>query len=424
MIHTSFLQTSQSSGDKKKKKKLEHIFGIKLLLQFSVVFFFLLVFLLFYNLNEKRVIELQTQKIILEDLVHQYKTSQVGLENNIKIFKTDYINRARGVEFILSTMDFDSITKEDLIKITELIQVNRIHLVSDDGVIILTSDEDSLGLNLRTNEKALAFHGLIDGTSDEDEVVAINVESILEEDKRVYIGIKSELPGISMIQIDIPVSFYEQATEVFSIERIIQSIPTEYEEAMFAVDAYTGKLVAITKNNEQKLVFKEGETDEELLERLRSHIGQFRVSINDTKKHLTVIESGDYIFGMWTDISSTYKNAINDIQLTAWVLLGILSLIYWIVRILAKRYFFNEIDKINKIAEKILGGDMKVRFFEGESQEIMDLSQLLNRWLDSYAHKSDRMTNMIEKIDSKVAIFECLDTMGKVFFFFKYSKSA
>ena len=88
MIHTSFLQTSQSSGDKKKKKKLEHIFGIKLLLQFSVFFYFLLVFLLYYNLNEKRVIELQTQKIILEDLVHQYKTSQVGLENNIKIFKT------------------------------------------------------------------------------------------------------------------------------------------------------------------------------------------------------------------------------------------------------------------------------------------------------------------------------------------------
>ena len=416
MIHTSFSQTLQSIVGEKKKKKLEQIFGIKLLLQFSMIFIFLLVFLLFYNLNEKRVIKLETQKIILEELVHQYKRAQVGLENNIKIFKTDYINRAKAVEFILSTMDFESITRQELIRIAELIQVNRIHLVSDEGVIILTSSEESLGLNLRKNEKSSAFYELIDGTSDEDEVVAINIESILKKDKRVYIGIKSELPGISMIQIDIPVSSYEQATEAFSIEKIIESIPTEYEQALFAVDAYTGKLVAITKNNEQKLVFKEGETGEELLERLRSHTGQFRVHINNTRKHLTVMESGDYIFGIWTDTSSTYKHAVYDVQMTALVLLIILSLIYWIVKILAKRYFFNEIDKIHKTAEKILDGDMEVKFFEGKSQEIMHLSQLLNRWLDSYVHKSDRMTNMIEKIDSNVAIFECLYTIGKVFF--------
>ena len=416
MKDTSFSEASSSIRDEKKKKKLEQIFGIKLFIQFSVIFFFLLAFLLFYNLNEKRVIKLETQKIILEDLIHQYERAQIGLENNIELFKADYINRAEAVEFILNMMDFESITKEDLIRISQLIQVNRIHLVSDEGVIVLTSSEDSLGLNLRMNEKSSAFYGLIDGTSDKDEVIAINVESIIKQDKRIYIGIKSELPGISMIQIDIPISIYEQATEPFSIKKIIESIPTEYEQALFVVDAHTGKLAAITTNNEQRLVFKEGETGEELLERLRNHTGQFSVRINDTGKHLTVMESGDYIFGIWTDTSSTYVNAIYEARMMALGLLVILGMIYWVVRILAKKYFFNEIDKINETAEKILDGNMEVEFSEGKSQEIMHLSQVLNRWLDSYIHKSDRMTNMIEKINSSVAMFECIYVIGKVFF--------
>ena len=114
MRDTSFSQASPSIREQKEKKKLEQIFGIKLLMQFLIIFIFLLVFLLFYNLNEKRVIELQTQKIILEDLVRQYKRVQVGIENNIELFKSDYINRAKAVEFILNMMDFESITKEDL----------------------------------------------------------------------------------------------------------------------------------------------------------------------------------------------------------------------------------------------------------------------------------------------------------------------
>lgn len=416
MIHTGFSKASRRTCGEKKKKKLEQIFGIKLFMQFSIIFIFLLAFVLFYNLNEKRVVKLQTQKIILEELIHQYERAQIGLENNIELFKADYINRAEAVEFILNMMDFESITEEDLIRISQLIQVNRIHLVSDEGVIVLTSSKESLGLNLRTNEKSSAFYGLIDGTSDEDEVVAINVESIIQKDKRIYIGIKSKLPGISMIQIDIPISTYEQATETFSIKKIIESIPTEYEQALFVVDADTGELVAITTNNEQSLAFEEGETGEELLERLRNHKGQFKVRINDTGKHLTVIESGDYIFGIWTDTSSTYVNAIYEVQMMILVLLVILSIIYWVVRMLAKRYFFNEIDKMNETAEEILDGNMEVQFSEGKSQEIMHLSQLLNRWLDSYVYKSDRMTKMIERIDSNVAIFECLHMIDKVFF--------
>lgn len=416
MLRTIFTTTPLSTRASKKRMKLEQIFGTKLLIQFLIVFILLFLFISFYNLNEKRVIELRTQKMILEDLIHQYDAAQVGLNNNIELFEKDYLNRAWAVEFILNTMNSESITHDVLTQITKLMQVNTIHLVSDDGVIILSSDDNTLGLNLRTNEKSSAFWGLIDGTSVEDEVVLIGVDSILLDDKRVYIGIKSELPGISMIQLDIPISVYQQAIEAFTVKTLIEKIPTEYAIAIFAVDSNTGELIAITKNNAQKVVFEEGETSVEFLEHLKNYTGQFRVRINDTQKHLTVIESGDYIFGTWTDVSRTYENAINETLLMALALLVILSLIYSSIRILVKKYLINDIEKLNKTTENLLAGDMTVTFPEADSQELIYLCHLLNKWRNSYIHKSDRMTKMIEKIDPNVAIFECLHTIDKVFF--------
>lgn len=219
-----------------------------------------------------------------------------------------------------------------------------------------------------------------------------------------------------MIQFDIPISVYEQTIEAFTIRTLIERIPTDISTAIFAVDANTGELAAITKNNAQEIVFKEGETREEILEYLKNYKGRYRVQINNSRKHLTVIQYGDYFFGTWTDVSSTYESAVKETLMTSLILLIILATIYLTLRILVKRYLLNDIEKLSETAENLLAGDIDVDFPELESVELMHLSRLLNKWRDSYIHKSDRMTKIIEKVDPNVAMFECLHTIDKVFF--------
>lgn len=415
MVNSIFPAAPHDNRSKKKRIKLSQFFCTKLFIQFTVFFILLFLILSFYILNENRVTELRSHKIILNDLIQQYDAAQVGLKNNIELFENDYKNRARTLEFILKPRDFESITNDDLIQITNLLDVSAIHLISDDGVIILSSEEESIGLNLRTNENRSAFWGLIDDTS-KDDVILIGLDSILVGDERVHMGIKSNLRGISMIQFDIPISVYEQTIEAFTIRTLIERIPTDISTAIFAVDANTGELAAITKNNAQEIVFKEGETREEFLEYLKNYKGRYRVQINNSRKHLTVIQYGDYFFGTWTDVSSTYESAVKETLMTSLILLIILATIYLTLRILVKRYLLNDIEKLSETAENLLAGDIDVDFPELESVELMHLSRLLNKWRDSYIHKSDRMTKIIEKVDPNVAMFECLHTIDKVFF--------
>lgn len=400
----------------KRKKKLEQIFCRKLLAKFAIVFILLFFVILIYNFNEERVDELQTQTMILEDLNQQYDAAQLGLEHNLELFQQDYLNRSWSVEFILKGRKIESITTEELSQIAQLMQVNAIHLISDDAKILISSSKDALGINLKENKNSSAFWCLIDGTSDDDHIIQIEMDHIPMSEQRIYVGVKSELPGISMIQLDIPTSVYHQAIDPFTIKSLVERIPTEKATAIFVVDADTGELVAITKNNDQEVVFEEGETSSQFLEHLKNHNNRYSVRINGTLKHLTVMESGDYIYGSWTDISSTYANSIYKILMTGLLVLILLSLMYWILETLLKRYILKDIEKVNQIAERLLAGEMEVAFPELESQELMNLSQVLNRWRENYVHKSERMTKMIEKIDSNVAMFECFRTIDRVFF--------
>ena len=388
------------------KKKLESLIGFKMLIVFFIVFLVSFCIISFYKLDGLRRTTLKEQEIVIEDVIRQYETSKEGLKNNLELFEKDYFNRAEAVEYVLNKLSSEEITIEELKKLAELMQVNKIHLISDDGIIVKSSTEASIGLNLRENEEASEFWDLIDGI--EEKAIVIGRNSIITGEPRVFIGIRSKLPGISVIQLDVSMSVYEKTVSAFTIDTLIASIPTEEMETIFVVDANTGELVSITKNNDQEIVFEKGETKEEFLKHLKSSSTWLPTKINGRLKYMTIKECDDYIFGVYTDVAKSYNRAIQEMLFMGGNLLVVLILIYFILSRLIKKYIITDLENIDKTVHKVLSGDIEISFDNVRSLEIQNLGAILENWREAYRHTSERLTKLIECLNPDVAIFECM----------------
>ena len=396
------------------KKKLESLIGFQMLTIFFVLFFVVFIVISFLRMDGLRGSTLKEQEMMLEDVVRQYENSKEGLSNNIALFEKDYFNRAEAVEYALQKMSLEDITVEELKKLVTLMQVNKIHLVSDDGVIIVSSSEESIGLNLRENKEASDFWKVIDGK--EERAISIGRKSIITGEKRIFIGVKSKISGISVIQLDVAMEIYEKTISAFTIDTLIKSIPTDKEEGVFAVDATSGELLSITKNNKQELVFKEGETPEEFLKHLQKNYHWSPAKINGKYKYLTLKHCDHYIFGVWTTVGKTYNNAVMELIVMGGILFVILILIYFMLKRLIKKYILSDLENIDKTVHKVLLGDVDSSFDSVKSLELQKLGIILENWREAYNHTSERLMKLVERLNPDVAIFECIQEVNKVVF--------
>lgn len=382
-----------------------------LILVFSVVF----VIVSFFVFNTRRKVEIAGLDAIIEQLEVQYEQSKKNLDQSIEHFKADYLNRVYAIEYSLQHHKNQTISMEQLQKLRELMQVESIHLVDKEGVIRYSSDQDSVGLCLLEDEKAKDFWSLIQGKSKKD-VVQLHGNSILHGTKTKYIGIRSQLSGIAMLQIGISEKTYESFIQPYTIETAIQNIPTVWDKAIFAVDRDSGELVSITRNNEQTIQFKKQLTKQQFVEKLENFESPISVTVNGELCHLKTVVVDQYILGAYINSSLIYKGVVYDLLVLWLFLIIIVIVIYYLTKNSVRKFVLNDLETIDHNIQKLLLGDYGVEFKSQYHTEFMHLSNALNRWKESYRHKSERMTQIMESVDHNIAVFEGLSSVNTLFF--------
>ena len=76
--------------------------------------------------------------------------------------------------------------------------VSSIHLVDKQGVIVISTEESSIGLNLLEYESSKEFWNIIRGTSSDGYAISLETVSIGTEKVVSYIGVTSSIPEYSI----------------------------------------------------------------------------------------------------------------------------------------------------------------------------------------------------------------------------------
>ncbi len=345
-----------------------------------------------------------------------YDQSEEKLKSNEEVFKSYYLNRVYAIDYILSNNPKENLNIESLEKISQLMDIEAIYLIDNNGVIVLSDDESSIGLNLLNSKSAHRFWKLIKSDNNNDYAIDLDAISIIGNEEKIYIGIKSTLEDYSVIQIAVDREALKSIGEKDSIQYIIKSIPTIYERTIFIVNADTGSLEGITVNNEQDLVFDGIDNNKDFIKKLHDLTNASLAKINGKYRYVKTRIVGDYIIGGYIDADFVYNGlALEIIYLTLGILIVFLVMIL-IFKFIMKKYILTDIFSIGKNIKSLITGNYNIEFDVMQETELKEVARMLNYLKDSYKYKSERMTRIMSTISSHIAIFECLYLINRNFF--------
>lgn len=393
----------------------------KILLK-KIGFIFVVLSILIFSLFSGIIFFTESKVAIhdLEEMVDQieisYYKSKLDTETTTKIFEEDYLNRAYVVDSMLNNNSGVDYNVSTLKKIQELMKVDSIHIIDDTGEIVLSSEQESVGLNVKDDQESEVFVKLIESSDITANVVQLDGVGITDNEPKIYIGVKASSTKYSVIQIGLNANVLDHFIANNSIATITKNTPTVQEKALFIIDEKSGGIDGITQNNEQELRFENTDTKEEYLSILNSSTEGKLIKINGSLKLLKTKNIDDKIIGAYVDADQVYRVVL--IQILC-LLIGILIILICVIMILKyylKRYVLKDISSIESSIKELMAGNIDVTFGTEYDTEFRHVTTVLNDWKDSYQSKTKRMTRVISSIDSHVAVFECLYSINQNFY--------
>jgi diguanylate cyclase (GGDEF)-like protein len=397
-------------------KLLEKIILRKIILNFTFIFMatFLVSVTVMFSIKNSLAKDDLSQMI--SQVEGTYDQSEEKLKSNEEVFKSYYLNRVYAIDYILSNNPKENLNIESLEKISQLMDIEAIYLIDNNGIIVLSDDESSIGLDLLNSKSAHKFWKLIKSNNSNDYVIDLDAISIIGNEEKIYIGIKSTLEDYSVIQIAVDREALKSVGEKDSIQYIIKSIPTIYERTIFIVNEETGSLEGITVNNEQDLVFDGIDNNRDFIKKLHDLTKASLAKINGKYRYVKTRIVGDYIIGGYIDADFVYNGlALEIIYLTLGILIVFLVMIL-IFKFIMKKYILTDIFSIGKNIKSLITGNYNIEFDVMQETELKEVARMLNYLKDSYKYKSERMTRIMSTISSHIAIFECLYLINRNFF--------
>ena len=356
----------------------------------------------------------------LEEMIEQveisYNQSKLDEEVTINMFEDDYLNRAYAVDFMLNNNEEINLNVPTLRKIKQLMEVQSIHIIDDTGEIVLSSEQESIGLNLKDYQESEPFVELIDSSDPKAIFVQLDGVSITNKQPVTYIGVKSSSAKYSVVQIGLDRNVLSDLLENNTVESIMRAIPTIYEKTIFVFDRKSENIEGITWNNDQEVNIEHADTKEEFLAVLDSSNEGKLVNINGSFKFLKTQSIDDKIIGAYVDANMVYRTVLLQIVC---LLIGISTISIcsiMIFRYHLKRYVLKDLSSIEFGIKELMAGNHEVTFETEQPTEFRHITAVLNDWKDSYKYKTERMTRIISSIDRHVAVFECLYSINQNFF--------
>ena len=395
---------------------MEKIILRKIILIFTVIFIatFLVSITVMFSIKSNLTKADLSQMI--SQVENSYNQSEIKLETSEELFKNDYLNRAYAIDYILSNNPKENLNIESLDNIKELMDIESIYLIDNNGVIVLSDDTSSIGIDLLNSKSAHKFWNLIKSDNINDYVIDLDAISISGNEEKIYIGIKSKLEDYSVIQIAVDKDTLQSITEKDSIKYIIKNIPTLYERTVFLVNKNKGILECITANNEQDLVFDGIDNNEDFINKLYDLTKANLAKINGEYRYVKTKIVGDYIIGAYIDADFAYNGlAVEIIYLTLGILI-VFSVMTLIFKFTMKKYILTDIFSIGKNIKSLIAGNYNIEFDVIQETELKEVARMLNYLRDSYKYKSERMTRIMSTISSHIAIFECIYLINRNFF--------
>ena len=344
-----------------------------------------------------------------------YLNTQEILDQKVQDYVSDHMTKLWGIEYLLQEHE-DMRTNSALQSLCTFFSTEKLYVFGDDGRVRFSSDERAVGTHLLKTADAVPFAALMERGGDtvlnfECEPIVIGGEGLN------FLAVPTEMEGCSMVLMGIDAKIAEALQDDVVMQSLLLQIPMTRDNALFAVDTTTGKLLSKTVGND--LLYDAAgyrRNKDRIREELRGAENGRIIDVNGTPAFLMTRTVENVMF---VDV----RLAAAQLKQIGVIFLGLLAMNIAIAVLaiqVVKRYFhkyvFSEINAIQQTVNRLIDGDESVDFHTEGKTELSAITLALNAWNHNVRHSQKKLNWVINATNPNAAMFECLTYLNAVYY--------
>lgn len=346
----------------------------------------------------------------IDQIIHTLKTNKEELESIKSTLDEDYLTRAKAAAYVMERNPEVMENPEELQKLAVLLNVDELHVIDEDGIIIYSSVPKYLGIDFHEDEQTQAFLPILD-SEDENAYVIQDAQPNAAEGKMMkYIGVaRKEIKGIIQVGLE-PVRQME-AQERNTYQYIFSRFPTDVGEEYFAVEYAGGTVLGhsgIITETEARSYYQ----PESLM---KCYDGAFLKMEDGAWKYVVTRRYEDVLIGVSMPGKNLFRSLLETFFTTLCYLLIIEMLMILLLNYLVKKKVVDKIHHIINALSDITQGNLDTSVNVGGNREFEELSKGINTMVKSLIDTSNRLSKIIQISGIPLAAFEYQKGMKQVF---------
>lgn len=328
-----------------------------------------------------------TSRNKLADVKEKLADNEVEIARLTESSGQNNLAKARGVADMLAADPSIAGDKAKIDKLRDRLMVNEVHIIDAEGIIINSSVEAYIGFDMKSGEQSNAFMVIVDDPS---------IEIVQEPQKNVAEGIVIQYIGVArtdekgFVQVGVRPEVLEETLAGTEISVVLSGIDFGKNGYVYAIDKESGLLLA---HPNAELIGKPA-VDAGFSEKF---IGNGSAKIDGKRGYYYAEENGDMVIGTFLPSSEYFSSRTSQTIIVSISMLIIFGVLLMMINRLIDGKIVNGINNISASMKKIAGGNLDIRVDEKGNQEFEQLSDSINKMVDSICQSIKENEDLIEQ---------------------------
>lgn len=357
-----------------------------------------------FNLNILKSQQFDTFTVKIDQMIHTVENNRMELEQLEESLDEDYLTRARAAAYVLDRQKEVSMDVEEMQYLAELLNVDELHIIDENGIIVSASVPKYVGFDMHSGEQTRPFLDLI-GRGDEDAYLIQQAQPNASEGKIMqYVGVaRKSVSGVVQVGFTPTRQLEAQARNTY--EYIFSKFPTDIGEEFYVID--------LSDDAYGRVQGHSGGLDQDFsaecyrLSALEDCTkGAYRKDSNGEMMYVVSRRYQDVLLCAALPRSFLFKKLYENTAMTFLYLMLIEEMVVLLLNYLLRQKVINGIHKILDSLNAIAEGNLNTKVAVYDNHEFEELSAGINTMVQSIIHLSNRMSAIIEISGIPLAAFE------------------
>lgn len=328
----------------------------------------------------------------LADVREKLADNEVTIEQLTENLGQNNLAKARAFADMLAAEPSIARDSAKLFEIRDRLMVDEVHIIDEKGIITSSTIDAYIGFDMKSGEQSNAFMVLVDDPS--IEIVQEPQMNSAEGTMMQYIGV-ARTDARGFVQVGVRPEVLERTLAGTDISVVLRDIDFGTNGYIYAIDTETGLLLA----HPNDALIGTAATDAGFP---KNFVGSGRAKIDGRAGYFYAEESDNVVIGTFLPSSEYYSARRSQTLLVSISMFIIFGVLLVTINRMVDSKIVHGINSITCSTKKIADGDFNITVDEKGNPEFEQLSDSINKMVESICQNMRKNENLIRQQETDV----------------------